>query len=99
MLKIVLTGGPITVQQKHTLLVSMRTQVQSLALLSGLRILVAMSCGVGRRPGSDPALRGCGALIRHLGWELPNTTDVALKSKAKQTKKRCLFNPSAYFLS
>ena len=95
MLKIVLTGGPITVQQKHTLLVSMRTQVQSLALLSGLRILVAMSCGVGRRP----ALRGCGALIRHLGWELPNTTDVALKSKAKQTKKRCLFNPSAYFLS
>ena len=38
-------------------LVSMRTGVQSLALLSGLRIRrVAMSCGVGRGHGSDPVL-------------------------------------------
>ena len=35
---------------------NVRWQVQSLALLSELRICIAMSCGVGHRCGSDPAL-------------------------------------------
>ena len=33
-----------------------RRQVQSLASLSALRISIAMSCGVGRRRGSDPVM-------------------------------------------
>ena len=47
-------GVPIVAQWKQIQLVSMRTQVRSLAQLSGLRIwCVAMSCGVDRRCGSD----------------------------------------------
>ena len=40
----------------RTQLVSMRTRVCSLALLSGLRSLSCYSCGVGHRCGSDPML-------------------------------------------
>ena len=46
-----------------------------------------MSCGVGRRRGSDPALMwlwyrpGAAALIHPLAWELPYAVGVALKSK------------------
>ena len=36
--------------------VSVRMRVQSLASLSGLRIRIAASCGVGHRCGSDPVL-------------------------------------------
>ena len=43
-------------QWKQICLVSMRKQVQSLALLSGLGSGVAASCGVGRRRGSDLVL-------------------------------------------
>ena len=39
-----------------TQLVSMRMRVQSLATLSGLRLGMAMSSGVGHRHGSDPVL-------------------------------------------
>jgi len=59
----------------------MRMQVQSLALLSGLRIRVAMSCGVGRRCGSDPELRGCG-VGRQLG------TSICHGCGPKKTKKK-----------
>ena len=57
-----------------------------------------MSCGVGRRRGSDPALLrlwlwpAAVALIGPLAWEPPCASDVALKSrknkiKPNQTKK------------
>ena len=47
----------LTVSQRvKNLTVSVRMQVWSLALLSGLRIWHATSCGVGHRYGSDPAL-------------------------------------------
>ena len=77
----------------------MRLQVQSLALISGLRISVAVSCSVGRRPGSDPALLwpwcrpAATALIRPLAWEPPYATGAALKgqkTKKKQTNSHCV---------
>ena len=52
-----------------------------------------MSCGVGRRCGSDPALLWlwCGpaatAPIQPLAWEPPYATGVALKSKKQKAKK------------
>ena len=49
-------GVPVVAQQKRAQLVSMRTRVQSLALLSGLRIHTALRRGAGRRHSSDPAL-------------------------------------------
>ena len=51
-----------------------------------------MSCGVGRRRGSDPALLwlwrrlAATALIRPLTWEPPYAVGVALKEKAKRKK-------------
>ena len=49
-------GVPIVMQQKWIQLETMSLWVQSLALLSGLRIHIAMSCGVGCRCSSDLAL-------------------------------------------
>ena len=52
-----------------------------------------MSCGVGQRHGSDPALLwlrrrpAAVALIRPLAWEPPYAMDVAPKSKTKQNKE------------
>ena len=72
----------------------MRLWVQSLALLSGLGIRVAMSCGVGGRHGSDPALLwlwrrpAAVALIRPLTWAPPYVAGAALKSKKKKKKKK-----------
>ena len=51
----------------------------------------AMSCGVGRRCGSDPALLwlwhrlAAVALIRPLAWEPPNAVGAALKRKRKKS--------------
>ena len=65
----------------------MKFWVQSLALLSGLRIWCCPELGVGHRRGSDPALLWlwCGlavvAPIRPLAWEPPYAVGVALKSK------------------
>ena len=53
---------------------------------------VAVSCGVGCRHGSDPALLWLWhrptaiALIRPLAWELPYVVDAALKSKKIKNK-------------
>ena len=49
-----------------------------------------MSCGVGRRYGSDPELLWpvATALIRPLAWEPPYAMGVALKDKKKQKKER-----------
>ena len=52
-----------------------------------------MSCGVGRRHGSDLALLylwcslAAVALIRSLAWELPYTAGAALKQTKNKTKK------------
>ena len=54
---------------------------------------VAVSCGVGRRHGSDPALLwlwrrlAATAPIRPLAWEPPYAVGVALE-KAKRQKKK-----------
>ena len=52
-----------------------------------------MSCGVGCRCGSDPALLwlwrrlAAAAPIQTLVWELPYVVDVALKKKKKECKR------------
>ena len=73
----------------------MRTKVQSLVSLSGLRkgANVAVNCGVDRRRGSDPTLLwlwlrpAAVALIRPLAWESPYAGGVALKIKKKKKRK------------
>ena len=66
-------------------------QVRPLALLSGLGIGIAVSCGVGRRCGSDPTLLwlwcrlAAVAPILPLAWGLPYAMGAVLKNK--QTKK------------
>ena len=68
-------GGHREAQWKQTRLVSMRTRVWSLAPLSGLRIIIAVSCGVGRRRDWDLALLwlwcrlAAIAPVRPLFWE------------------------------
>ena len=53
-----------------------------------------MSCGVGHRHGSDPALLwlwrrlAATAQIRHLAWEPPYATDAALQRQKKKKKKK-----------
>ena len=74
-------------------LVSMRTQVRYLALLSGLRICIAASCGVGCRHGSDLALLwlrcrpAATALIGPLAREPPYAAGAALKGQKTKKKK------------
>ena len=62
-----------------------------------------MSCGVGRRRGSDLVLRwlwrrpAAAALIRPLAWEPPYAMGVALEKTKKKKKKKVLrrhFDPS-----
>ena len=70
----------------------MRLWVQSHWLLSGLRIRVAVSCGVGHRRGSDPKLLwlwhrlAATAPIRPLAWEPPGAMGVALEMAKRQKK-------------
>ena len=53
---------------------------------------MAMSCDVGHRHGSDPALLwlwhrpAAAALIQPLVWELPYASDAALKRQQNKTK-------------
>ena len=78
-------GVPIVVQWKRIQLGTMRWWVQSLASLSGLRIWHSVSCGVGRRHGSDLTLLWlwygpvAAALIKPLAWEPPYAAGMALK--------------------
>ena len=59
---------------------------------------VAVSSGVGRRPGSEPTLlclwcrREVVALIQPVAWELPHAAGVVQKKKKKkkERKKSCL---------
>ena len=72
----------------------MRLRVPSLALLSGLRTRCRVSCGVGRRRGSDPALLWlwcrpvATAPIRPLAWEPPYAAGKRLEKRQKDKKKR-----------
>ena len=74
----------------------MRMQVRSLALLSGLRICVAVSYSVGFRQGIDLILLwlwlrpAAASPIRPLAWEIPYATVVGLKRK--QTNKKPHFH-------
>jgi len=74
----------------------MKVWAQSLASLSALSIWVAVSCGVGQRYGSDPALLWLWLgqqlqlqlKIQPLAWELPYAAGEALKSKNKNKTKQ-----------
>ena len=76
-------SGTVEIIQLET----MRLRVQPLASLSGLRIVVAMNCGVRRRCDLDLALLWlwcrlvATALIKSLDWEPPYVMGAALKSK------------------
>ena len=71
----------------------MKLRVQSLPLLSGLRIRHCCELGVGYLRGSDPALlwlwRGpvAAALIQPLAWEPPYAAGAAQETAKKKTKK------------
>ena len=72
--------------------------VRSLASLSGLRIGVAINCGVGRRHGSDPLLLwlwhrlAATAPIRPLTWEPPYAVVAALEKEKKKKRQILLFS-------
>ena len=65
------------VQQKRIRLGTLRLWIRSLASISGLRISIATSCGVGCTHGSDLVLLWlwhkpeATTLIRPLAWEPP----------------------------
>ena len=71
----------------------MMMQVHSLDSLSGLRIQVAVSCGVSHRRILDPALLwlwhrpAATAPIRPLAWELPYAVGAALKGPKNEYMK------------
>lgn len=78
----------------------MRTWVQSLGLLSGLRIWHCYELHVRCRHSLDPALLwlwhrlAVVALIRPLAWKLPYATDAALKrQKERERVNRCRLLP------
>ena len=56
-----------------------------------------MSCGTGRRRGSDPMLLrlwrrpAAAALIRPLAWETPHAKSVALKRQKQQQQSQIGF--------
>ena len=73
----------------------MRTQVRSLALLSGLKDpAFAMSCAVGHRHSSDLIWLwlwhrpGAAAVIQPLAWEPPYAMGMALKRPKQKTNKQ-----------
>ena len=78
----------------------MKLRVQSLTLLSGLRIRHRCE---GCRHGLDPALLwlwrrpAATAPIRPLAWESPCAMGTALKKKAKDQKKKKIWIPFSYF--
>ena len=57
-----------------------------------------MSCGVGHRHGSDPALLWPAAVgpIRPLAWEPQYAVGEALKSKKKKRKEMQILEPQIY---
>ena len=84
--KLELLGSSCCGKQRRTWLVSMRTQVRSLALLSGLRIHCCRELWYSvlrlwhRLAASAP--------VRHLAWELGYAVDATLKRQKKTPKKQ-----------
>ena len=64
----------------RTQLVFMKTGVQSLASIGGLRIQCCRGCSVGQQLTAFP--------IRSLAWELPYAMGATLKSKKKKSKNK-----------
>ena len=68
----------------------MKTRVPSLASLSGLRIPLAVGCGVGRRRGWDLAWLwhrpAAVAPTQPLAWELAYAAGAALNSRKKRNE-------------
>ena len=87
-------GVPIVAQWLTNLTSNHRLQVGSLASLTGLRIDVALSCGVGHRLSLDPELLwlwcrpAIVAPIQPLAWEPPYAVGAALKRQKIFLKKR-----------
>ena len=82
-------GVPVVTQQ-----VKNPTSIhEDVSLIPGLAQWVAVSCGVGRRHGSDLALlclwrkSAATASIQPLAWELPFAMGVALKKKKREREK------------
>ena len=83
----------------------MRLRGRSLASLSGLRIPsgISLSCGVGCRCGSDPALVWfwrrpvAAALIRPLAWESPCAAGAALEKAKTHTHTNVYSVPLSIF--
>ena len=88
-------------------LLSAETNLTGIHEDMGLNPGIALSCGVGRRHGSDPLLLwlwcrlAAAALIESPAWEFPYASGAALKSK-KQNKQEtsvlCCFPSRAEFL-
>ena len=80
-------GVPVLAQWKQIWLASMRMLVQFWLHLVGWGFSVAVSCCVGHRRGSDPALLwlwrrpAAVALIQRLAWEPPYAKGASLKIK------------------
>ena len=81
----------------------MRLRVRTLPLLSGL-MGVAVSCGVGRRHGSDPALLwlwrrlAATAPIRPLAREPPYAAGAAQEMAKRQKKRPLVLGLNGVFL-
>ena len=95
---------PVVVQWKRIRLRTINFQVWPLASLSGLGSGVAVSCGVGHRCGSHPALLwlwcrlAATGPIQPLAWEPPYATGAAPKKKKKKERERensraCRYHP------
>ena len=84
-------------------LVSIRTPVQSLASLSGLRFQCCYECSIGPRRVLEPRLLWLwcklapAALIQTLAWELPYAAGLALRNKQKYWHGYlCIATPQLY---
>ena len=86
--KLVFFGVPVVAQQKWILLASMRTQVRSLALLSGLRIQHCHELWC--RPAAT-------APLWPLAWKAPYATRVALKNNNDNKNKLIFFQKVVFF--
>ena len=89
--KIKKKGVPVVAQWKRTWLVTVRTEIQSLALVSGLRIWRCheMCCRSWARLGSGVAVAVvCAGGYSSDSWELPYAAGVALRQKKKK-KSEC----------
>ena len=92
-LTIYIQGVPVVVQRKQIRPGTMRLQVQSLALLSGLRIWPCHELWYRSKTQLRPcvavavAVAGTVAPIRLLAWETPSAASAALKRKKRERER------------